>query len=105
MAEGILGRIPRRPLNEVPEKGYAPDTCNQQCGPSREWVIDQLFTYHAPDPSQVQFLETIREAAKFFAHIILHNTPPGADQTAAIRKLRECVMTANAAIVLDGLSL
>jgi hypothetical protein len=33
-----------------------------------------------------------------FAETIIRNTPPGSDQSAAIRKVREAVMTANAAI-------
>jgi hypothetical protein len=37
------------------------------------------------------------------AMTILDNTPVCADQSAAIRHLRECVMTANGAIALNGL--
>lgn len=36
----------------------------------------------------------INDAAREFAARILANTPPGADQTAAIRKIREAVWTA-----------
>jgi hypothetical protein len=64
-----------------------------------------LFTYHPPDPYQQMQYESIREGARFLAGILIRNTPQGADQTAAIRKLRECVMTANAAIALRGFSL
>jgi len=35
--------------------------------------------------------------------VLIDNTPTSADQTAAIRLLREAVMTANAAIALEGL--
>lgn len=66
--------------------------------------IDELFTYHAPTPEQIPKYEAIRAAAKVFAHVLVANTPPSADQTAAIRKLRECVHVANAAIALNGLS-
>lgn len=64
--------------------------------------IDDLFSYHPPEPEQVAHYEAIREGAKAFATILAAHTPQGADQTAAMRKLRECVMTANAAVALKG---
>lgn len=64
--------------------------------------VEHLFIYHAPDPVQRAQYETIRETAKHMAKVILLNTPAGSDQRAAIRKLRECVMTANASIALRG---
>lgn len=66
------------------------------------YVIDQLFT---ANPSTGPKFEIIREAAKYFAKVIVSNVPAGSDRTAAIRKLREAVMTANAGISLGGLSL
>ena len=65
--------------------------------------IKELFTYHAPnlDMAQPQRYERIRAAAREFALVLIDNTQPSADQTAAIRKLRECVMTANASIALE----
>lgn len=65
-------------------------------------TIDHWFTYHAPSPDQIPRYQAIRDAAKGLAAIILQNTPASADQTAALRKLRESVMTANAAIALGG---
>lgn len=64
--------------------------------------IEEMFTYHAPTGTQPTRYGLIREAAKSFALVVVENTPAGPDQTAAIRKLRECVMTANAAIALEG---
>jgi hypothetical protein len=66
--------------------------------------IEDLFTYHAPEGGQPAQYEAIRAKAKELAHVIVANTPPSADQTAAIRKLREAVMTANASIALKGIS-
>jgi hypothetical protein len=66
--------------------------------------VETLFTHHAPTGDQPQQYESIRSAAKEFALVLLRNTPPSADQTAALRKLRECVMTANASIALNGQS-
>lgn len=64
--------------------------------------VDNIFRYHAPTPEQLPRYEAIREAARIFARVILDSTPHGADQSASIRHLRECVMTANAAIALDS---
>ena len=62
--------------------------------------INELFKYHAPNSEQVRCYEAIRNAAKELAAVILVNTPECADQSAAIRKLREAVFTANSAIAL-----
>lgn len=64
--------------------------------------LDHLFRYHAPTPEKLEQYQAIRDAAKTFAQVIVDNTPAGADQSAAMRYLRESVMTANAAIALDG---
>ena len=63
--------------------------------------LDNLFTYHPPTAEQQDRYIAIRNAAKAFAHVLLDNTPGSPDQSAAIRKLRECVMTANASIALE----
>jgi hypothetical protein len=67
------------------------------------WLGD-VFSYHAPSPEQIVQYQRIREGAKEFAKVILENTPRSADQTAAIRKVREAVMTANASIALRGIA-
>jgi hypothetical protein len=63
--------------------------------------LNQYFEYHAPNFGQIDRMNEIRNAAKELAHIITQNCPSSADRSAAIRKLRECVMTANVAIVLE----
>lgn len=63
--------------------------------------IEDLFTYHSPTGDQPMRYEIIRAAAKSFAYVILANTKPCADQTVAIRKLRELTQTVNAAIALE----
>lgn len=65
--------------------------------------IEEMFTYHAPEPGQPEKYQAIRDAAKDLARVIVENTPGCADQSASIRLLRESVMTANAAIALKGL--
>lgn len=71
--------------------------------------LENWFTYHAPEGdvlgteiSKKDAYEAIRSAGFNLANIIVNFTPPSADQTAAIRKVREAVMTANAAIACDG---
>lgn len=64
--------------------------------------LDNWFKYHAPRPEQQKKYEVIREAGKELAATILENTPPGADQSAAIRQVREACMTANQSIACEG---
>jgi len=65
--------------------------------------IDNWFTYHPPkDGAQVAAYARIREAGKAFAEAVVRETPASADQTAAIRLIREAVMTANAALACEG---
>lgn len=63
--------------------------------------IDNWFTYHETKPDQLDRYVLLRESAKRFAKEILAYVPPCADRSAAIRKLRECIMTANAAIACE----
>lgn len=67
-------------------------------------ALKELFSYHAPKPDQIPRYEAIRKAAYEFALVIAENTTSSPDQSAAIRKLRECVMTANASIALEDVS-
>lgn len=64
--------------------------------------LTRIFTYHPPSPDQVRAYACVRDAANAFASVILAETPACPDQTVAIRKIREAVMTANAAIALEG---
>ena len=71
---------------------------------SREADIRDLFRYHAPSPEMTYKFEIVRAAIEAAALAIDAECPPGADRTAAIRKLKEAHMTANASIVLEGRS-
>lgn len=66
--------------------------------------IEEMFTYHTPRADQIPRYEAIRTAAKALAYVIKGSTQVCADQSAAIRLLREAVMTANAAIALEILT-
>ncbi len=68
---------------------------------SPEEQILASFDHHAPDPDQVARISGVRAACKQCASDIMAHAPPSADRTAALRKLHECMMTANKAIVLE----
>lgn len=63
--------------------------------------LDDWFVYHAPRPGQQERYVAIREAAKKLAEVVVASSVASADQTAAIRKIREAVMTANASIACE----
>jgi hypothetical protein len=65
-------------------------------------VIENWFTYHAPGSDDLVAYEKLRNAGKEFAKAINELCPDSADKTAAIRKVREAVMTANASIACKG---
>lgn len=63
--------------------------------------LDRWFAQHVLDAVDAQRCDNIRKAGKAFAEAILKNTKSCADQTAAIRKVREAVMTANVSIACE----
>ena len=67
-------------------------------------ILNDIFTYHSPDVKQSSDLVAVRDMAKQFAILLHEHVPDGPDKVASIRKLRECVMTANQAIMLKGVS-
>jgi len=64
--------------------------------------LQDVFSYHRPDLTQLECIAAIRTAATDFAAVIIANAPTCADQQAALRHVREALMTANAAVVLRG---
>jgi hypothetical protein len=64
--------------------------------------LDNVFKYHAPSPEQQEKYAELRESAKDFAATVQRLIPECADRSAALRHIREAVMTANAAIALNG---
>lgn len=71
-----------------------------ELNPDERAAIDELFTYHKPTQDQIDSLALVRSKAKELADVIVMCCPRSADRSAAIRKLRDSVMTANASIVL-----
>lgn len=80
----------RAPITEA-ERDIAPS--DPDYGKLENW-----FTYHPPDADQVESYKLLREAGLMMARSIVLLCPPSADRSAALRKVREAVMTANAAI-------
>ena len=68
---------------------------------NREEVADNWFTYHPPKPDQVPRYEVIRAKMKEVGEMIIELTPECADQTAALRKLRELNMAVNLTIACN----
>lgn len=64
--------------------------------------LDIWFSYHEPEAGDKAKYEAIRAAGRMLAQTILDNTPPSIDQYESIRRVREAVMTANAAIACKG---
>jgi hypothetical protein len=64
--------------------------------------IRSWFMYHPPMQDERVKYEAIREAGRKLAFVIRDACPEGADTTAAIRKVREAVMTANASVACGG---
>lgn len=65
--------------------------------------LENWFTYHSPDADDQSAYLAIRSKGLELATVITANTPASADQTAAIRKVREAVMTANQARACKGM--
>jgi hypothetical protein len=88
---------------EAFEKGYSPVPFHQD-QPAvwhHSFTQDEIanwFTYHPPTSEQLKQYGAVRHGGSLFADILNANVPAGADKTAAMRKIREAVMTANAAI-------
>jgi ABC-type sugar transport system substrate-binding protein len=66
--------------------------------------VEHLFTYQPPKPQDIEKYTLLRKAAKDFAEVLLTVTPSCADQSSAIRAIREAVAWGNAAIALEGKS-
>jgi len=63
--------------------------------------IENMFTYHAPNDSQILRYQLIREAAKQLGHTILNCCPSSRERSAAITLLQNAVMMANASIAVN----
>ncbi len=62
-----------------------------------------LKQYPAGHTNQARYCRNIREMGREFALIIMENSPRCADQTAAVRCVREAVKWAEEAVLREGL--
>lgn len=60
--------------------------------------LNNWFSWHNLDQTAIDKCTAVRNAALKLAKVIIKNSPSNADQTAAIRKLREVVWTVNGSI-------
>lgn len=90
----IVTTMPRSPMH-APE--MSPD---EEAASYAE--LERWFTYHPPREGQPQRYELLRAQGLVLARLIQGLTPAGSDRAAAIRKVREAIMTANAAIACEG---
>ncbi len=63
--------------------------------------LDNLFTHHVPFDDQGERYTKMRAAAKVFAAVVVELAPSSSERSTAIRKLREVMMWANAAIACN----
>lgn len=68
-------------------------------------TIETIFEAECVRPLQYEKMQQIRDEAKHLAYLIMVNCPPSTDRSAAIRKLREAVFTANACIAFEGIEI
>jgi hypothetical protein len=100
--------IERKTMDEIQNPAPAPGLTGNsgiQAGQrmiTPEQQVENWFTYHSPTPDQLPKYQAIRDAGKALALAIVANCPASADRTAAIRLIREAVMTANASIACAG---
>ncbi len=64
--------------------------------------LDNWFQYHPPNIEQLEKYEAIRSTGKSFAELVLALTPSGKDQSEAIRRIRDAVAVANAAVACSS---
>ena len=81
---------------------YSEATSSPEYHEERKALIEFLFTYHVPDERQIAAMKDVRAAAMALASKIDSLVPASADRTDAMRKLQECVNTANRGITLGG---
>jgi hypothetical protein len=60
--------------------------------------LETRYTYHSPNPLQVEQFRALRAAALRFAELIVENCPSSSERSTALTHLDAAVMFANAAI-------
>ena len=96
-AEEIVEEIYR---NSYPKGDTeAPDACNSCCEQeSGKYDVENIFTYHSPQPGQPERYTVLRAGAKELAKMILEACPDSREREQALTKLEEAVFWANASV-------
>ena len=68
-----------------------------------QFMLVNLLKHHEINADQKIAIAVLRERALRFAEAIIVYTKPGADQSAAIRHIREALWTVNSSVALNGL--
>lgn len=63
---------------------------------------ESTFDYLKPTDTQLNEMQSVREAAKVYADALEHLVPPGPDKTFILRQLREVAMWVNVAITRNS---
>jgi hypothetical protein len=67
----------------------------------RRQILGNWFIYHPPKEGQTERYQMFRDKCAELAIMIIENTPTCADQTAALRKLRDMNMAINLTIACN----
>lgn len=99
MAETRLRSVWRERAEELGVNPDEPDDYKYWSAMDRALALVDSFKYHQPSEAQIVRISQVRQACTETAKVILRCSLSSADQTAALRKLHEAMMTANKAIV------
>ena len=69
---------------------------------SERRFLDACFCWHRADQDTQDKMSVLRSAGGQFAETILELVPPCADRSAALRKVREAVMTSNLGVLIPA---
>lgn len=99
---------PAAPEEKLPAEAPTPlpEAREMTAEEKADWDLEQrvgdIVSYHKPTDLEIAQIANVRYFTKQFIIAIVKNCPASPDRSAAIRKAREAMMTANAAIVVPG---
>lgn len=102
MTETRLRKVWEKRALELGVNPDEPDDYKYWSAMDRALALVDSFKYHQPSEAQIARIAQVRQACTETAKVILRSTSCSADQTAALRKLHEAMMTANKAIVCES---
>lgn len=100
-ADGAVRVVTPSQLRDAFLDGVTTDD-NSRLTIEQQEQLNNWFVYHAPVGNQIAQYAAINEASRQLARVIMLNSPKSADQSVALRKVREAKMSANAAIACGG---